>query len=149
MNDNTIAVAGLLKTQYETLKELLETEKNKTEVLVNGDVEKLGDLINIQQALLMTSENLEKQRDSLCKSMGIRRFSLKDFFEKYDPGNETELKILIENYSDIFSELQKIGETNNKLVTIRLQTLSYMKSLFLGNEATINENITYSKNAVK
>lgn len=137
----------VLKDQCKTQYELLEIEQQKTDILLKGDVEKLNELMNTEQALIMNSNNLEKQRETVCRAMGIENFSLREYAEEHDADNLAGLKTILINLTDVMFSLKKTGAINTKLLNSRLQTVQYMCGKI--NDLTgagINEaSLTYKK----
>ena len=130
----------ILCAQCATLQKLLSLEEGKTRLLLAGDAQALLPLLNEQQALLMQSRELEKQRIALCG--GAAHPTLRELIAS---GGECKaiLGTVFEELSAATAALKKTGARNKKLLETRLQTIRFLMGQ-AGQEAGAN---TYTKNA--
>ncbi len=113
----------VLSVQCEVHRKLLAQEEEKTRLLLVGDAEKLIPLLNDQQALLMQSRELEKQRNAICLGLGYK--TLRELVESSE-----EFKALFgaifEELSTIVTTLKKKCVLNKRLLETRLGTIRYL-----------------------
>lgn len=142
MKENDLQkLALLLNKQLDIQNRFLELEKDKTKVLVEGDMGKLDDLLREEQPLVLTSVSLEKQREELLAETGSAGLTLRQIVEKYDPQNKYLLRKQFEELADVLQQLKKINNMNTKILHSRLSVIGQCLSL-LGLR---QDNPTYNK----
>lgn len=129
----------VLGAQCGVHRKLLALEEEKTRVLLAGDAEKLLPLLNDQQALLMQSRELEKQRNAIC--LGTDYKTLRELVESSGEC-ENLLGTVFEELTAVVVALKKKCALNKKLLETRLGTIRYLLSQS-GNDSDAN---TYTKN---
>lgn len=145
MKENDLQkLALLLNKQSDVQSKLLELEKNKTKVLVEGNIDRLDDLLRQEQPLVLTSVSLEKQREELLAKTGNLDLTLRQIVEKYDPENKYLLRNKFEDLADILQQLKKINNMNTKILNSRLSVIGQCLSL-LGLR---QDNLTYNKDGL-
>lgn len=136
MKDYT-SLAQLLERQCEAYVRLLELERQKTQLLTNGEMSNLDALLNREQALLMECSSLENNRNEMCRDMGHE--TLGALVES--GGGAEVLEDVFARLSSVVGGLKKVNSLNMKLLDTRLQTLKHM-SRVIGLET---EQSTYGK----
>jgi len=145
MKENDLQkLALLLNKQLDVQIKFLELEKNKTKVLVEGDINKLDDILRQEQPLILTSASLEKQREELLAETGNLDLTLRQIVEKYDSGNKYLLRNQFEDLADILQQLKKTNSMNTKILHSRLSVIGQCLSL-LGLK---QDNLTYNKDGL-
>jgi flagellar biosynthesis/type III secretory pathway chaperone len=129
----------VLSAQCGVHRKLLILEEEKTRVLLAGDAEKLIPLLNDQQALLMQSRELEKQRNAIC--LGTEYKTLRELIES---GGEYKALFgtVFEELTAVVMALKKKCALNKKLLETRLGTIRFLLNPS-GQETGAN---TYTKN---
>lgn len=129
----------VLDAQCDVHRKLFELEEEKTRLLLAGDADKLLPLLNDQQALLMQSRELEKQRSAIC--LGTEYKTLRELVES---GGECKslFGTVFEELTSVVMALKKKCALNKKLLETRLGTIRYLLSQS-GNDQGAN---TYTKN---
>ncbi len=129
----------VLSVQFEVHRKLLTLEEEKTRLLLAGDAEKLIPLLNDQQALLMQSRELEKQRNAICQGLGCK--TLRELVES---GGEYKVLFgtVFEELSAVVTALKKKCSLNKKLLETRLGTIRFLLNQS-GKDSGTN---TYTKN---
>lgn len=132
----------LIAKQAEVQNKLLELEKSKTDALVKGDIERLDEIMKLEQPHMMNSANIEKNREAVQKELGIAELSLSQIVKKYDSQNIFLLKT---RYDDLFtavSELKKVNHRNIQILNSRINMVSeYVALLGLKEKLAV----TYEK----
>jgi hypothetical protein len=120
-------------------RRLLNLEEEKTRVLLSGDAGKLTPLLNDQQALLMQSRELEKQRNAIC--LGTEYKTLRELIES---GGEYKALFgtIFEELTAVVMALKRKCALNKKLLETRLGTIRFLLNQS-GKDPGAN---TYTKN---
>jgi len=145
MNDKDLQkLATLLAKQLDVQNKFLDLEKRKTKVLVDGNIEKLDEILRQEQPLILTSGSLEKQREALLAEAGLLDMTLRQIMENYDPENKYLLKSKFDNLVDVLSQLKKVNNMNAKILNSRLSVIGQCLSLI----GLRQENLTYNKDGL-
>lgn len=151
------ALIKTLESEAESYAELLKVEKDKTDILIKGDIERLDKLMNAEQALNMRVNGIEKKRINIMNELGMRDKTLKDVIA--DAKND-ELKTrgrLFKIYKDLkecTDELKSINEYNSMLIKARLNVITDLTDFMMSGSpekkiknGKIEKHNTYDKNA--
>lgn len=134
---------SLLEKERSLLESLEKSSSEKTDVLVKGDIDKLSEMINEEQPLVMQLEAYEKRRDELLKKNNLSGKTLAEICEvaesEYKDIFKTELKALRE----ITEKIKKRNEINDGLTKSRLEFYGKIRSLMAkpgyDNDGTLSQ----------
>ncbi|MPN25496.1 hypothetical protein SDC9_172907 [bioreactor metagenome] len=126
-------LSRLLENQLNLQNSLLAIEKRKTDVLVEGNIEKLDGILKEEQFLLLNCAGLKNQRETFLKECGLCGRSLHKIAEEFDREGQYRLKSRLENLSDVLGRLKKTNGTNKRILDSRLFVLNRCMTL-LGME---------------
>ena len=138
---NVKSLACLLDRQVEIHKNIMLLECKKTAVLVEGDVEQLDSFVNTALPLMMSSRNLEKQREELQAEIGLKGFTLRQIIDKL-PGSGELLESRLNDLRDIAFQIKKVNRTNQRILNSRLSVLDFVLSK---SGISSGEPVTYKK----
>lgn len=116
----------LLDRQLEIQNKLLELENEKTTVLLKGDIEQLDNIVNLEQPLIMSSNNFEKQRECLQSKMDLEDITLREIISKHPSFDNNLLETQYIQLKNIIVEIKKINSTNQKILNSRLSVISFV-----------------------
>lgn len=128
-------LAALLRQQLAVQNSLLLLEQEKTGTLLKGEAERLGDMMNAEQALMMNATNLQNRIFQLQSDAGCGDVSLRHIVEQYAPNDEEGLATLFRELSEVVANLKKTTNLNTKLLHTRLSTMRYMSHVLGLDEA--------------
>lgn len=123
-------ILTLEEVNYESLKEI---EADKTEVFIQGDVNKLFALLKDQEDLAASLQTLQKKRLELqmacAEEKGIdKKSTLGDLIKVLDANEESETLIkLRQKVLDLAKELSRLVRNNEVLIH---QNLDHIKDVF-------------------
>lgn len=142
LNNNDIEyLSNILGNQVILHKKLLDLENQKTIILLDGNIEELDNLVNLEQPLIMSIANIEKKRDLLQKKMDIEGATLKQIVNEYK-SNDNKLENKFVELTDIIINLKRVNITNQKILSSRLDVVEFV--LFeIGLKSS--EDITYKR----
>ncbi len=129
----------ILQAQCDVHLKQLAIEEEKTRVLLEGDAKDLLPLLNDQQALLMQSRELEKQRCVICS--GTAYPTLRELVDS-SVEHKARFGTVFETLSAAVMALKKKCGQNKKLLETRAATIRFLLGQS-GQEAGAN---TYTKN---
>lgn len=132
-------LAGILAAQCAVYEKLLTLEADKTEVLLKGDAPALIPLMDAQQALIMQSKGLEKQRSGICDKLPYA--TLREMIQS-DAQSKEVLGPAFEALGAVVEALKKKSALNKKLLETRLSTIRFLT----GQMETAASANTYTRN---
>lgn len=116
---------NLLKEELEVLKALKELTYDKTDVIVENQIEKLQEIIKKEEELINKMAIKEEERLNLLYNWGINKNTpLSQVVEKLPEGKE-ELMDLGEDLSNLLEEIKIRNDLNGQLIEENLQWLDF------------------------
>lgn len=115
----------LLNKQITIQQQLLDLENQKTQILLNGTVEDLDRLVNLEQPYMMGSANIEKQRELLQRKMGYECVTLRQIVQE-NKSTDLHLEDKFNTLSDIILRLKKAIRMNQKILNSRLEVVDFV-----------------------
>jgi len=122
-------LSQLLLKQLDLHTKLLDLEKDKKDVLVQGDMSGLDVVLKKEQALIFGSSALEKQRTELASTMGMDGLTLSQIIKEYDGQNKYLLQDRLTGLSRVIEQLKKINGVNSQILKSRLEVTEECLSL--------------------
>lgn len=89
-------IAGFLEEYAGFFETILQTEKDKLQILLKGTLKEIEKTITIQQANEKKIQNMEKKRMDLQKSLGMEGWTLKQIIDTFDGEEKEKLLVLFE-----------------------------------------------------
>lgn len=129
----------ILASQCAVQDKLLVLEEEKTQVLLKGDPQALFPILHAQQALLVQSKDMEKQRVELSRDTPYP--TLRELVKSSRESEDMLGPVFKELQAKVMALKKKCG-LNRKLLETRLATLRFMSGQ-IGLDGTQN---TYTKN---
>lgn len=144
--DSFVSLMSNLVTVYQKLANLA---REKTDILVLGDVQKLEALLAREAELLLSAGKLEKERGILIKEWSATAgWTIEEVTTQFIMGQlETSAKERLEEKTQalkqLLDELQELNKTNGELIERALQFVNYSLELISGHDAG---GMTYGAN---
>ena len=130
-----------LKKELEILYVLKELTYEKTNIIINNEVEKLEEINNKEEELVNRMTTVEEQRLKLMDSWGIDvNTSISEIIEKIPEGKE-ELTEIGEELVKSLVDIQEKNQINSGLINDNLEWLDFNMNLILNTQAST----TYGK----
>jgi len=140
-----------LETEVDIYKNFKELEEGKTDVIIEGDVEKLDSILNTEQMLHMKLQGSEKKRIETMRNLGLADKTLTGVIGLAEGKDKEKLSGILEDLIFYTDAIKKINDRNTKLVKSRLDVIASVAKLFKepkadGRNSGGSEKI-YGKNA--
>ena len=146
-----------LEAEVEVYNELVRVETDKTNIIVEGNIEKLDKIMNSEQVITMKINGLEKKRMGIMDGLGLHNKTLREVIAiAKNDGNKTRGR-LFKIYKDLkesTDKIKQINEQNQILIKSRLKVITdftdYVQSAVspnTGNISKAGKMATYDKNA--
>lgn len=104
-------------------QEFAEFENSKFEAMSEDNIKLIDDFVKREQALLLKSRGLEKERDSHMIKAGYPQMILREFIPLLDTKYQKNAQELFESLSDSLLSLKDINNRCNNLAQIRLHKI--------------------------
>jgi flagellar biosynthesis/type III secretory pathway chaperone len=122
-------LAKAIQIECEVLNELSETAEKKTDIIINGDVILLDNILNYEQPLLMQLENIEQARQNILKQAEMESLTISEIAEKTDNAGKDLFLSYLSSFNNISSKLKRSNDLNNKLVRSRLDLYEQLRGI--------------------
>ena len=157
---NFKALIQSLESEVDIYKKFEEIEETKTTAIVGGDIEKLDEILTVEQMLHMKVQSLEKKRIETMRTMNLDGKTLIYVIELAEGEEKEKLSEIYDELNFYIDSIKQINEYNTKLVKSRLDIISvvteYLKEPAykapksignMGTYAKITGRLTYGKDA--
>ncbi|MCF6463967.1 flagellar protein FlgN [Clostridium sp. Cult1] len=119
----------VLKRELDILFRLKELTFDKTDIIINNQVEELEEIIKKEEELINTMANTEEERVNLMNNWGVDiNTPLSEVIQRIPEGKE-ELNRIGEELSKSLEEIQSRNNINSQLINENLQWLDFNMNL--------------------
>ena len=151
---NLDSLIQTLETEVGIYKDFKEIEEGKTAVIIEGDIEKLDEILNREHIMHMKLQSIEKKRIETMRGLGLAGKTLADVISVAQGRAKEKLSEILNELNDYIDDLKQINDHNTKLVKARLEIISNVSKMFrepaktpaAGARSPAGEKI-YGKNA--
>lgn len=143
----------VLEKEYKVYEELLNLSKDKTPIIIKGDLEQLEILTDEEQKIVAKVNHLDNQRVQILKDIAIvinkdvETLKLKNLIQVLDkrPEEQQKLAACHDKIVQIVSDLTIINEQNHVLISNALEMVTFDINLVQAlNSAPETANYTKS-----
>lgn len=153
---NFEALINTLEAEIEIYNELLQVEKDKTNIIIEGNIEKLDKIMNTEQVLTMKINALEKKRMGIMDGLGLHTETLREVIAIAKNDESKARARLFKIYKDLkecTDQIKEVNGNNSILINSRLEVITgftdYLRSGIQPKiqKGKIEKMNTYDKNA--
>ena len=130
-------IADILEKELHIQKELLGLSKELTDVIINGEIKELDNILKVQQTMIMTLGKLEEERMEISSRLGDEDITMTDLIARAEGKLAVRLQELFDDFSYVIDEQKTINNINKKLLKTNLEYIEFTLSNLTGNK-TIN-----------
>ena len=149
--ENLIDVLDGENTQYEKLVTLAES---KTPVIVAGDIENLGKIMEEEQEIVGRIQTMEKQRDKFLADIAnvvnrdVETLKLIDLIQMLEsmPDQQQKLQDVQKHLRETIDRLKEVNDINQQLLSERLDMVEFNLNMIRAMKSA-PQTANYSKNA--
>ena len=127
---NLASLIQILETEVGIYKDFKEIEEGKTAVIVEGDIEKLDEILNTEQMMHMKLQSIEKKRIEAMRVLGLAGKTLVDVIGLANGPDKEKLSEILDDLNNYIDALRQINDHNTKLVKSRLEIIASVTKLF-------------------
>lgn len=139
----------ILEQQVGVYEGILKLAKDKTNIVIQGEVTKLENLVKMEQAFVLQMGKLEQQREEVVEQIADQleidkeHFSISQLLQHLDHAQQTKLETYQQSLANVIDELKNSNELNAKLIQ---QSLEYIEfSMNVLTNASVPNNGYESK----
>jgi flagellar biosynthesis/type III secretory pathway chaperone len=152
MMDTLAKIKQTLEKMVDVHQRLLQLAKEKREILVDGTVSSLQNVISQESTCVEKVQNLEEDRKQLVhqyfseKGISSNTFTVQDLVETLE--NEEEKSSLLTcagQLIDLIREISHLNESNQELIKMSLSYIQYSMGMFIKKEPSIGYGPRSSK----
>ncbi|AGT33472.1 hypothetical protein M493_16290 [Geobacillus genomosp. 3] len=132
-------LAALLERHLALHRHLLQTARQKTDVLKRGDTDRLMQLIQVEQAAIAAIQQLERERAQLVVAWSGdgQPLTLADCLPKMGEERNVVERLAGELLA-VIRELQTVNELNGQLIRQSLQWVTFMLDQWMPQPPNVN-----------
>lgn len=131
-------IIGILGSEYDYYRDMLELSKSKKKIIVEGKVAELDKIVKLEQNMIYNIGQLEKNREEavskLCVNLGLdsRKINMSNLMQALQTEHKKQLEEMQLKLRGIFSELKAINDINGQLIQQSLEYIDYSINLVAG-----------------
>ena len=134
----------LLEHEYRVYENILRMSKDKTNIIVEGKVKELENVVKLEQALVLQISRIDKQREEVVEQLS-KEVNLKDNnlnISEIIQYGDREQKQQLEEYrgkmGKLIAELAHTNQINSKLIENSLEYIDFSLNLMANADVTSN-----------
>ncbi|NMA96040.1 MAG: flagellar protein FlgN [Clostridiales bacterium] len=118
-------IAHILERELKIYRELLGISKNITDVILNGEIKKLDELLKLQQTIIMTLGKLENDRLKAMDGLWKEDLVMTEIIERAQEDIAKKLTQLLDDLLEVIDEQNRVNEINEKLIRTELEYVEF------------------------
>jgi len=144
MRQSLADLCALLQEQKEVLGNMLELSKEERHILINGESDKLENVIRLEFKELNKLGAVEKKRIALHKAIAIElglhdgELTVSNIAEKAQPDESEAIRKLQTELMPLIEEHTAINKENRELIKSHVEYSETMLELMVGSEDPLN-----------
>ncbi len=128
-------MADILDKELHVQKKLLEVSNELTDVVIDGEIEELDDILKVQQTMIMTLGKLEEDRIEVAGRLGDEELKITDLIDKAEGELAVRLQKLFEDFTHVIDEQKRVNDINRKLLKTNLEYIEFTLGNLTGNSS--------------
>lgn len=126
----------VLQAEYKTSADLLESLKLERQALIDADIDKINELSDKKQPLVLQLELLSKQREAILQSVGFNadKAGIAAFISNQPAKQSQMLKMVLDKLRSIAQACRQQNQLNGGIVNVNRQYVQRAMSIFRGRD---------------
>jgi flagellar biosynthesis/type III secretory pathway chaperone len=152
MMDTLAKIKQTLEKMVDVHQRLIHLAEEKREILVNGTVSSLQNVISQESTCVEKVRNLEEDRKQLVhqyfseRGISSNTFTIHDLVETLeDQVEKSSLSGCARQLIDLIGEISHLNESNQELIKMSLSYIQYSMGMFIQKEPSIGYGPRASK----
>lgn len=148
-------VIGILSSEHDLYKDMLEISKSKKDIIVKGKVNELDKLVKLEQNIIFDIGQLERKRETevgkLCTALGMNaaKINISELMQVLQPEQNQRLEEVQGKLHKVLAELKAVNDLNGQLIQQSLEYIDYSINLVAGTgmeTGSLYEDLGRNKN---
>lgn len=127
-------IAHTLEEELEIYRELVEISEKLTDVILNGEIKELDEILSIQQAMIMALGQLEEERAKTMSGLWKDDLVMTDLIAEAEGDLADRLEGLLEDLLNTIEEQRRLNDINGKLIKTNLEYVEFTLGTLAGNK---------------
>lgn len=127
-------VAHILKEELDIYRELVEVSERLTDVILNGEIKELDEILRVQQTMIMTLGKLEEERAKAVSGLWRDDLVMTDLIAEAEGELADRLEGLLEELLKTVEEQKRLNDINSKLIKTNLEYVEFTLGTMAGNK---------------
>jgi hypothetical protein len=109
-------------------REFFAFEREKYEIIVSDDFEKLDAFLKKEQAFTMKARGFEKDRIKILEKLGCEQATFRQLIEEVDPARKEAMQKLYEDLSSAVADVKEMNERAAGMVRAKMNRVTKILS---------------------
>lgn len=155
---DSLKLLQILQAQFNACSKYFEIQTEKTNALVVGDINKLDDIVRVEQSFVMQMESLESKKVRILEQAGLSSFTIRHIIANFvDDEFKEQFQEVLDKSVDVLNNIKKAAALNERLLKQRLlvvnnilsKTSKSTESQVIDNNYYNNSNPEFNKEIIK
>ncbi len=134
MQNKIQEVAHILENQLNIHRDLARLSDKLTDVIINGEIKELDEILKVQQTMIMTLGKLEEERMKAVAELGEKDLTITRLIDMADDELAGRLETIFEELLEVIEEQRRLNHINNKLLKTNLEYVEFTLGNLTGNK---------------
>ena len=134
MQNKIQEVAHILENQLNIHRDLARLSDKLTDVIKNGEIKELDEILKFQQTMIMTLGKLEEERMKAVAELGEKDLTITRLIDMADDELAGRLETIFEELLEVIEEQRRLNHINNKLLKTNLEYVEFTLGNLTGNK---------------
>ncbi len=134
----------VLEQEYKVYEDILRLSKDKTNIIVEGKVSELDNIVKLEQALVMQIARIDQKREEILQQIcnetdsGEKTMNISEIKKHTSEAQSKRLEEYQGKMLGIVDELGHINKLNSKLIQNSLEFIEFSLNLMANADAASN-----------
>lgn len=144
MRQSLVDLCNILEEQKQVIGNMLELSKQERQIIIDGESEKLEDIIRLELKELSKLGGIEKRRielhGTIAKDVGlpVQNLTVTKIAEKVSPTEREKIKAVQKELMALIDEHKAVNMENRELIKAHIDYSEAMVGLMVGKEDPLN-----------
>ena len=155
MGESIDGLLDILSKECGLYRDLFDLSRKKSEIIVDGNVNGLTDILSVEQQLIIELGFLETQREQFIevfardKSIDPQRATLSQILPLLEGKTQKRMEQVWNDLSEVISQQRQINDLNESLIKNNLEYIDFSIKLLAGQDESGTLYSKVGKTSVK
>jgi flagellar biosynthesis/type III secretory pathway chaperone len=131
---------SVLEQEYKVYEEILKLSKKKTDIIVEGRIAELDNVVKLEQALVAQISRIDTQRELVLNEIVPEKkdINISELKSYADEAQKKSLEEYQKKLTQLIDEMKHVNQLNAKLINNSLEYIDFSLNLITNADATSN-----------